>query len=150
MCAGVGMLSRVVKLHGFNVPALDITYWETYTHRRPTNSNPLDLLGDAGFASLSLCCVQELQSSRFSFERGSPINVCACSEASASSSAQGTKGLMLPFWAGVLFMGCYLRLFFGTALPLSSWRPDFAMGGGCQLHGQQALWYRDLNHKPPD
>ena len=61
VCAGVGMLSQVVKLHGFNAPALDITYWERYVHRRPTNSNPLDLLGDAGFASLSLF-VQELPS----------------------------------------------------------------------------------------
>ena len=52
------MLSRVARLEGYRVAAMDITYWETYAKRRPSMNNPLDLLGDAGFAFLSLNCRQ--------------------------------------------------------------------------------------------
>ena len=52
ICAGTGTLSRVLRLHGLNVPAMDISYWRNYISSRPLNNNPLDLLGNAGFVHL--------------------------------------------------------------------------------------------------
>ena len=49
ICAGTGMLSRVLQLHGLNIPAMDIIYWKNHITTRPLMNNPLDLLGNAGF-----------------------------------------------------------------------------------------------------
>ena len=46
---------------------------------------------------------------------------------------------MLPFWIGVFFVGQFYNVLFWTALPLPSWRPVFALGGGCKYNGQQVL-----------
>ena len=49
ICAGTGMLCRVVQLyHGLIFPGFDIKYWKAHD-LRPTINNPLDMLGKAGF-----------------------------------------------------------------------------------------------------
>ena len=52
VCAGTAMLTRVLQLHGINIRALDITYWNHSKSSRPALHNPLDMLGNAGFVSL--------------------------------------------------------------------------------------------------
>ena len=52
ICAGCAMLSHALRAHGYPVAALDINYWQLYAERRPTTTNPLDLLSPAGMAFL--------------------------------------------------------------------------------------------------
>lgn len=57
--AGNANLSRMMKLSGFRVGKLDLLYGpQVPTSGKRHGSNPMDLLGDSGFALLSIIYVR--------------------------------------------------------------------------------------------